>query len=629
MPFCHRLVQFQFEAEGAGFQNIGRLVAEAAYSIQRAATCDPGVRNAAVNASLDMVSRLETELFQMSLGSTEFLNEAEDLVETTFGGMIAQGDKDRSHGEEFEIDEETLEIFREEARELIANIRAGLSALRNAREHTEGLWEIRRNAHTLKGAAGIVGLDQASILAHKLEDRLDKEVEAGGSLDTASIDVLERAANILDAMSHGRPYDVAGITVELEAVNEPPKALPAVPEVAPDQPREAAAIHTPPTPVVRVSLDRLDQLLYIASALVNESDAVLKSISEGSPAAELTELVRGHRSMAQEISDGLKKVRMVRFGVLEMRLNRTVQVTCQDEGKTADVVILDPDIEIDTLVIDAMIEPLLHLLKNAVVHGIEQPETRRLLGKPEKGTIAIGVASDGKIVTLTVEDDGRGISTAQLRAKGIETGVLEPLRAERMDENAVFQLIFERGLTTTDTVNMNAGRGVGMSIVRESIVVRGGTIDIVSASQRGTKFTLSFPIIPISREPAIEDRDRPLVLIVDDSNSIRRMSSKIVEQAGCRAVTAINGADALELIREHSLLPDLILSDVEMPTMDGWQFLDHVKTDARLAAVPVVMVTSLTSDESRARAAKLGANDYFVKPFTAEQLRSVMPTIFA
>ncbi len=629
MPVCQRLVQFQFEAEGTGLANIGRLAADAAYSIEHAGTCQPGVRDGAVNASLDLISKLEAELLQMPIGSAEFLSEAEDLVESTFDGMIAQREKNAPPVEDFEIDEETLEIFREEVSELIANIRTSLAMLRTVPGNTEALWEIRRYAHTLKGAAGIVGLDQASKLAHTIEDLLDKKVEAGGSLDAAFIDVVERAANILEDISNGRPNDTTAITAELSAFNAAPAAQVATPTAAADSGRDTSAIHTPPTPVVRVSLDRLDQLLYIASALVNESEAVLKRISGGSPPAEVVELVRGHRAMAVEISDGLKKIRMVRFGVLEMRLNRAVQVTCQDEGKAADIVILTPDVEIDTLVIDAMIEPMLHLLKNAVVHGIEQAETRRLLGKPEKGTIAIGVASDGRTVTLSVEDDGRGISTTRLLAKGVETGLIEPLDAERLADHEIFQLIFERGLTTTSTVNMNAGRGVGMSIVKESVESRGGRIDVASAPQQGTKFTLSFPIVLAAQDALAVEEDRPLVLIVDDSNSIRRMSSKIVESAGFRAITAINGADALELIRDRSLVPDLILSDVEMPTMDGWQFLDHVKTDEKLAAIPVVMVTSLTSDDSRARAAKLGASDYFVKPFTAEHLRSVMSALSA
>jgi chemosensory pili system protein ChpA (sensor histidine kinase/response regulator) len=138
-----------------------------------------------------------------------------------------------------------------------------------------------------------------------------------------------------------------------------------------------------------------------------------------------------------------------------------------------------------------------------------------------------------------------------------------------------------------------------------------------------------FPIIPTTCGLTERGEEQPLVLIVDDSNSIRRMSSKIVENAGFRAITAINGAEALELIRERLVVPDLILSDVEMPTMDGWRFLYQVKTDAKLAGIPVVMVTSLSSEEARVKAAHLGASSYFVKPFTAEHLRSAMAVIAA
>jgi len=618
---CQRLAQLQVEAEGAGRADIGALAADAAYSIEQATRVASGVRTQAVNTALDLVSKLEAAVLQMPLGSDEFFHEADDLVESAFKGMTTE-----NGAEDFEIDDETLEIFREEASELLSNIRTSLATLKLHPEKTDALWEIRRCCHTLKGAAGIVGLHEASKLAHSVEDLLDRKVEAGVPVSADLTILLEKAVDTLDAVSAGAVCEgSAEMQVQLEGQNSCRTVEVALP-ISETAHRETSAIHTPPTPVVRVSLDRLDQLLYIASRLASESQNALNRVSEGASASELAELLRGHRALAGEISEGLKQVRLVRFGVLEMRLNRSVQVTCQEEDKKAGIVILDPDVEIDTLIIDAMIEPLLHLIKNAVVHGIEAPETRRLLGKPEKGTISIAVASDGENVSLSVEDDGCGISTATLLEKGIESGLVERGKAERLDDRALAQLIFERGLTTSATLNLNAGRGVGMSIVKESVESRGGTIEVDWEPQQGTKFTLRFPIVPDS-PPSASSRDeneKPFVLIVDDSNSIRRMTSKIVEQAGCRAVTAINGADALELLANRPAMPDLILSDVEMPTMDGWQLLDHIKTDIKLASLPVFMVTSLSSEEARSKAARLGANGYFVKPFTVDDLMSVM-----
>ena len=397
-----------------------------------------------------------------------------------------------------------------------------------------------------------------------------------------------------------------------------------------------------------MSLERLDELLKVSqSLLVNRSAlaerfAVIKNDAFFEPDAEslrqLESLIETQRRLSDEMQQKLLRIRMVRFGTLEMRLNRAVHVTCQEENKKAIVVIENADLEIDTQVIDALIEPLLHLLKNAVVHGIESPETRRLLGKPEKGTICIAVNADEKEVYLSVEDDGRGISGAKLVEKALANGVIDLEKASAMGENSIYDLIFQRGLTTADSLNLNAGRGIGMSIVKESVESRGGRVIVESEQQKGTKFTVRMPVaLPNPDvqypEPVLSDpidspvEATPLVLIVDDSQSIRRMTAKIVEDAGCRAITAVDGADALELLLSNAWEPDLILSDVEMPNMDGWEFLEYIKTDTNFGHIPVVLVTSLDSSECRQKGLDLGAAAYLVKPFRLAELDRVLENI--
>jgi len=326
---------------------------------------------------------------------------------------------------------------------------------------------------------------------------------------------------------------------------------------------------------------------------------------------------------------------MVRFGTLETRLSRAVHVTCQEEGKRASVYLADPDIEIDTQIIDAMIEPLLHLLKNAVVHGIESPDTRRLIGKPETGSITIGVSTDANDVILSVEDDGRGISALRLKEKAIETGLITAEAASSMADFETWELIFDRGLTTADKLNLNAGRGIGMNIVRESVEDRGGSVSLSTEPQVGTTFTIRMPLIFKKPEPTIEakpdiaEKQKPLILVVDDSASIRRHHVKLVEDAGCQAITANDGSEALILLLSGKWEPDLIISDVEMPSMDGWELLEYVKTDKNFGHIPVVMATSLDAEEHVIRAAELGASDYRIKPVKAEDIHSVLTNIVA
>jgi len=165
-----------------------------------------------------------------------------------------------------------------------------------------------------------------------------------------------------------------------------------------------------------------------------------------------------------------------------------------------------------------------------------------------------------------------------------------------------------------------------MSIVKESVEARGGSMTVESEQQQGTKFTMRMPVTlasPPASEPEPPVEIPPLVLVVDDSQSIRRMTAKIVEDAGLRAITAASGADALELLLNGEWEPDLILSDVEMPVMDGWAFLEYVKTDENFGHIPVVMVTSLDAPQFKQKAFGLGASDYLVKPFSSAELERV------
>ena len=175
-----------------------------------------------------------------------------------------------------------------------------------------------------------------------------------------------------------------------------------------------------------------------------------------------------------------------------------------------------------------------------------------------------------------------------------------------------------------------------MSIVKEAIERRDGKVIVRSEPQRGTTFMIMMPIHSHAQseepQPALDSNApkaalAPLVLIVDDSPSIRRQSTKLVEQAGLRVITANNGADALELLLNGDWEPDLILSDVEMPQIDGWGFLEYVKTDDNFGHFPVVMITSLDAEHHRQRAMELGASDYLIKPLKENDLARVIQNL--
>ena len=645
-----RLNELRAEAEKDGLATTARLAADCSDSIELLAAADRTNHDAFANRSLDLLSRLEAEILQMPLGSEDFLADVNELVDVSFEHFKSHGRDDPEPetvtawnpvDEDFEIDDETLEIFRSEAESLLANIASNLKILSVSPEDTNALWEIRRNAHTFKGAAGIIGFREASELAHRIEDLLDKMVESRCGADGRVIELLTVSTERLDDMTTGKHNNDDVLTTKqlyadfenvIASVPSPTVETP-IPEPVKTQP-QAAVAPPPAAPVVRVSLDRLDDLLNVARGLTqNRSDLAARfaELKGGRNAlADLDALVEIQQRLSDEMVQMLMQIRMVRFGTLEMRLNRAVHVTCQEEGKNSCVILENPDVEIDTQVIDAFIEPLLHLLKNSVVHGIELPETRRLIGKPEKGEIRISVNTDDTDAYLSVEDDGCGISSAKLLERAIASGIIDAETAAKADDSTVNNLIFNRGLTTAESLNLNAGRGIGMSIVKESVESRGGIIIVETEPQKGTKFTMRLPLKLPKLAPEIPEVETDnseslasLVLIVDDSQSIRRMTAKIVEDAEFRSITAENGAEALELLLSGTWEPDVILCDVEMPFMNGWEFLEYVKTDDNFGHIPVVMITSLDSDEHRQKALGLGASDYVVKPFRMADLERV------
>ncbi len=594
-----------------------------------------------VNQALDEVARVEAALLEIPLGYGEFIDDVSGFVDESFNSLDARSSPKSTEGG-FDIDEETLEIFRAEADDLLAGISHNLKSLEASPDDRNALWEIRRNAHTFKGAAGIVGLRAASELAHRVEDLLDKMVELQCGANPKIVDLLKRSNASLNSLTTGTSDDVKTppdadflklISTLTSNGNSHTPANETKPAAAKPTPEPVRA---PSTPIVRVSLDRLDDLIRVSHSLVENRTSISANIAAiGRNASNedfrnLEALFATQHRLTDEMREKLLRIRMVRFGTLETRLSRAVHVTCQEENKRAAVEILNPDIEIDTQIIDALIEPLLHLLKNAVVHGIESPDTRRLIGKPEKGLITIGVSTDETDVILTVEDDGRGISALRLKEKAIETGLITAEAASKMADFETWELIFDRGLTTADKLNLNAGRGIGMNIVREAVESRGGSVSLCTEPQIGTTFTIRMPIVFLKSETDSgtttppEEKRRPLVLVVDDSASVRRHHVKLVENAGCQAITANDGSEALILLLSGKWEPDLILSDVEMPNMDGWELLEYVKTDNNFGHIPVVMVTSLDSEEQIARAAELEASDYKIKPLKVEDVPSIL-----
>jgi chemosensory pili system protein ChpA (sensor histidine kinase/response regulator) len=656
---------------------------------------------------LDQISELEVALIaHKASGDALDVGDPIDDALDILGVFQAERSPAEAISEaEFEADSEILEIFGEEADSLLESIRLSLETLSDQPNNRSALWEIKKNAHTLKGAAGIVGLKKLSHLAHRVEDLLERLTETTADLGAEIVGLLFNAADCLELLaspknsiatdtqiaSLHRQFDDALAIVSKS--QETPSPAPIQPHtdrrVSTEAPHAKRVSPRPPSnSIVRVSLDRLDDLVRNVRELgacqeaferrFNELEhqldetqnntlrlqAVSKKIGSlqeekgyqisGSTLADprqstyelaesatdatvistaladvkndLEALYTGQSSLVAEIQQRVFRLRNVEFGTISNRLHRTVGVTCDEEGKNAEIVIENGTLEVDTQVIDAVIVPLLHLLKNAVVHGIESAETRRMLGKPEIGKITVRVSNKGAHIVLSVTDDGCGIAFRPLLDKAVALDLISPAEAEQMSSDKIRELIFVPGLTTAKKLNLNAGRGVGMSIVRESVAAQGGVVSIETWPQKGTTFSIRIPR-PFAEINPVGDLDdqtdeqtsgkRLTVLIVDDSPSVRLVTSKLIENAGWHAETARDGIEALEKLQTVQL-PAVILSDIEMPRMGGYELVAALREDDFFRKIPVVFISSRTAD--RERAAAVGAAEYLRKPYDEKQL---------
>jgi two-component system, chemotaxis family, sensor kinase CheA len=254
------------------------------------------------------------------------------------------------------------------------------------------------------------------------------------------------------------------------------------------------------TQTVRVDIRKLDHLMNIVGELAIVRSALgrvaekLRGEGQRKLAAELQRLHRNFDRRLGEMQDGILEVRMVPLGQVFDRLARVVRQISREVGKEIRLVITGAETEIDKLIVEELSDPLMHMIRNAIDHGIEAGQRRVEVGKPLAGTIALNAFQKGNHVMIEVEDDGRGIDLQRLTDKAISLGKLSRSEAQEMSRDETLALIFLPGLSTRESADDVSGRGVGMDIVKTNISKLGGVIDVHSESGIGTKMTITLPI---------------------------------------------------------------------------------------------------------------------------------------
>ena len=656
------------------------------------------------------------------------------------------------------VEPELLEIFLQEAAGHLQTIRSHLPALGSGAP--DAVQAVRRAAHTLKGSAAVVGLGALTRLAHRMEDLLDRMAE-GFPSNPDIIDLIKRSADRLEDLAAGQEDATAlqGLYTGYDALLGGAEAASA-PAAAPEAPAAKQAAES----FVRVPLRRLDEVVRLVSELMIARGAFEQHINACSEqidelqrlSGDADDLMGRQARLLSEIHDRLMHIRLVPFGNVGARLRRTVRQVAERSGKPVDLVLEGESVEVDKALLEEMAEPLMHLLRNAVDHGIESPQRRLKAGKPERGRITVRAAHEGDRVVLRISDDGGGVDTVAVRLRAVERGFASPGMAARMTEAELFALVFEPGFSTAREVSETSGRGVGLDVVRECVERLKGSVTLTSRRGEGATFVVRLPMtvavtrallvrargqtfaVPLAsvahvarlgaeaeetaqgtirigedfyprvalgealclRTPEAADAGRrsvllvetgegrtavvvddvqggreivvknlgthlrkvhgvsgatvtgdggvvlilnpleftrppggtlsqldeppaparPLsVLVVDDSPSMRRALTALVQREGWTAAEAKDGQEGLEMLAAGPA-PDVMLVDVDMPRMNGFELLAAVKGEAALRGVPVVMVTSRSSPADRKKAEELGADGYVVKPYQDDEL---------
>jgi two-component system chemotaxis sensor kinase CheA len=252
---------------------------------------------------------------------------------------------------------------------------------------------------------------------------------------------------------------------------------------------------------VRVDIRKLDRLMNIVGelAIVRSSLARITERVRANPGLrelgfELHRLHRGFERHLGDMQDGILEVRMVPVGQIFDKLGRVARQASRDAGKQVNLVITGAETEVDKLIVEELSDPLMHMVRNAIDHGVESPAERASAGKPDIGTIAINAFQKGSHVVIEIEDDGRGMDPANLIETAKRRGFLSEDEARDLGPREAFGLIFLPGFTTKASADMLAGRGVGMDIVKTNISRLGGVIDVQSEPGIGTKMTITLPI---------------------------------------------------------------------------------------------------------------------------------------
>ncbi len=459
---------------------------------------------------------------------------------------------------------EIVDSFIVESNEILEELDHDLVELENKPDDDDLLNKIFRAFHTIKGTSGFLGLEKLTSVTHKGEDILNKLRKGEAKLSSELMDVIlvayDKIKELITVINEQKNEDVEvsdtviflekvinGLEnntviiaeeeisateevsevvvkeseiIENDIVEEKKEETPPEIIVAKEPKRAVKSIKKAEDKTIRVDVERLDELLNIVSELVLGRNQLAQVYSEAMLEYEGTKLTRDLSEatkqidlMTNELQLVVMKTRMVKIGKVFNRFPRVVRDLSKEMEKSVNLVIKGEETELDKTLIEEINDPLVHLVRNSVDHGIESPEERIEKGKDPKGTLTLSATHEGNHVIISIEDDGKGINPDIIKGKAIEKGLITKEKAEDLSETEIFNFIFAPGFSTAAKVTNVSGRGVGMDVVRTNVTKLRGIINIESKVDVGTKIIVKLPLtLAIIAGMVVRSREEVLVI---------------------------------------------------------------------------------------------------------------------
>ncbi len=464
------------------------------------------------------------------------------------------------------------DLFLSESRDYLSAMNQHLLELEREPGAEEPVRAIFRAVHTVKGMGATMGYQVVADLAHEMESVLDR-VRSGEQLVTPTLmDALFESADALEMAVErsakgggegedgGAPLDLSALVERLRAAGlgggavggargdgEGSAGRAGAARGAAGADEQAARPAPSATRSVRIDLRRLDKLMNLMGELVitrGRLAGLVAPIDDGALGEAMAQASR----LIGELQDEIMLCRMVPVGQVFDRYPRLVRDSARALGKEVSFSIVGNEIELDRSMLVEIGDPLTHLLRNAVDHGIETPEERAALGKPAKGTLELSVARERSTVTIRVRDDGRGVNRERVLARAREAGLVDGTRVELSDEELV-RLISRSGFSTAERVTGISGRGVGIDAVMNRVRSMGGAVEIRSREGEGTTVTLRLPLtLAIVRALLARVRDEVYAVPMAHVNETVELAPQLVRTVRGREVMAVRD-EVLPLIR--------------------------------------------------------------------------------